>query len=85
MRRVLLALAVLFSLGFAWKYRCMGQHETVRDPATGGRRCIDCGQAFADMADSGEIDGDGRVSPLRRTFERDPLASIRSTGWSVRW
>jgi hypothetical protein len=62
-------LACIVTFGLAYRYRCGFLHETVtrRDTATGMRRCIHprCGRAYADLHESGELDGAAFLRPTK--------------------
>lgn len=67
MRYLLFLAAIVITGGLAWRWRCGWLHETTtaRDPATGGRRCIRCGKAYASIAASGELDGSAFLRPMK--------------------
>jgi hypothetical protein len=59
-RSLLFAVALFVTAGLAYRWRCGWTHETRTKPTPmGGRRCTHpgCGRAYADLAESGEIDG----------------------------
>ena len=67
MRRLLLFLASILTLGLAWRFRCLGRHDPIRHPL-GGFRCARCGRAGADLEAMGW--GAGYVTPSRAVFGR---------------
>jgi hypothetical protein len=64
----------------AW-FRCLlrNRHNPVRHPL-GGFKCVDCGEAGADLDQMG-FAGGGYVLPMRRVFSRDRGEFVRTMNW----
>ncbi len=80
MKRLALTLAALAGAVGIARWLCARRgHPDARRTPHGGFRCpLPCGKAHATLPTLKE---EGHVNPLRKTFDRDPLAVIRSAGW----
>lgn len=80
MSRALFTLACLATFGLAYRYRCRGKHQPVRN-WTGRYRCAKCDRPLTDLVEAGLLDGSAYVPPLRRVFNRKNMDVTQTSGW----